>query len=525
MFIGAGLMNLGKAKINPKPDAKVNPPWEKICLAVVAIVGLLTVACYLLSFVAALLRPYSLNYEGPMLWACAQLAQGKDIYPSAGLTRMPWITILYPPLYALLGAATFKLFGISYLGLRLISIVSLLVLAVCLFRLLRLFQCRFIDAVVCLFFFLNFTVVATYASEARPDMLALALAVYASERFVAWFLCREKLNEKGSTRLLSICAFIFALACLAKQQEIVFALAIIWFLLTQKMWRETKVFLSVWLGSVLLALVTIEVMAPGFFQHLTFLFGVPSQMKVLLANLSSFGPDWINILVALCAVPLGIVLSKKLKGAEQLPLCLWIVSMLLMLYTMGIPASNVNHALCALFALTWLLALTMRRLPAWTCAVIAVLCLVNLPAMAIEGYAMMKILPYANASAEKLKKMDFAGKLMLTDDPNLNYLTDSKPVFIDCASFMNKWQVGGREAGSSGGFSSDDFLDAIKQQKFACAMINDDDSAAGGGKQWWPKSVVSTLKQYYKKADSFYCSGWTMDLYLPRAKIAGRETR
>lgn len=478
-------------------------PWLYKGVAVVGAVA--TALTYLLLWFALLQRQYSQAYEGPILWAAVQLAQGQNIYPASALTSEPWITILYPPLYTLLGAATVKVLGPSYVGLRLISMLSAIACGAALYRILRAAQCSWVVSLAPVIFLFNFDLMFVMSSEARPDMLSLALAAFGCERYVAARNAND--DERLTPYWPSI--LLLVIACLAKQQAFVFGAAICLSLIFEKKIKLGLQYCGIWLGATLGCFWLTDLISGGFFQNLFFLRGVASDQKILKDNILALGLDLLKMLLAFIVAPIGVLINKNLTQTERFPLLLFLIAFGTMCYTMGIPASNTNHIMPSLFALSWWIGLTLRKLPQAVTAVFIALSLGTLPVLFREALAWQELQPHAEKSEAKIQALNLRGKPVLTDDPNINMLTGSQPAFIDCATFMNVWKARGSESDFK------QIINPIEQKRYAAILINTEDSSHGGGIAWWPPIVVDAIKKNYKLKETVYCSGWPLDVYVP----------
>lgn len=469
-------------------------------LSVVALYGL-TWYCYLF------VRTASIGYEGPIIWAAKELAGGGNIYPLASLTSQPWITILYPPLYVMLAAIGVPLAGISYLPARLVSCASSLLAAVCLYRLLRLQDCSMMIALIATAFYFSFGCVLTMSGQCRPDMLCLGIGALANYLFV--LQVKKAANNEVLPKAMVWPAVLCALSCFAKQQGIVFAIAIVLALLTERKLKAASLFASMWAGLLALLVVPVQLVSGGLFANLSLLSGVKSHLDILITNLISVGLDIFKLVLCQILAPIGILMNKKTTVDERLPLILFFVCAVILAYTMGIPASNINHLIPALFALCWFIALTLRKLPEPVCLIVAASIGLTLWAGFREQTAMMEMQSRVRQDTAELIALNLKGKTVLTDDVYLNLVTDSKPAFVDCATFMNLWKDSGE------GFEK--LNSRIAAHEYAAILINEPDAKEGGGKNFWPPEVISTIKQYYAEKKLLFCGPWILVLFLPKS--------
>jgi hypothetical protein len=450
------------------------------------------------------MRPFSLNYEGPILWACAQLADFHNIYGQSSLTTPPFVVTIYPPLYLAMGAVAIKLFGITYAPLRALSMIAAVLAAVFMYRLMRQLGAGLASAMTACIFFFSFTVALTMSMEARTDMVALAFSIAMFERF-AFAADRQDLETSGFKPWLSVIV-LSVLSILTKQQAIVFIVATWLYLLQAGAWRLAFKLAGIWLAIVITAALLLQSISGGFLSHITYLAALKSSSQVLFANLNQLGADWLKLCLALLLAPLGVLACGKVDGLKRLPLILLAVAAALLFYSMGIPASSINHILSTVFALAVWLGVSLERMPAGAGIFSLLICLTGLPQLSEFCLAEPRLAPYMKQSAQALSRYDWKDKPVLTDDPYMNFLTGSQPAMEDCATFLNVWSAQG-----SGG---QELINALNARRYAAVIINTDDSRSGGGSQWWPKSVVAAIKRNYHQVEELHLSGWFTDLYL-----------
>lgn len=444
-----------------------------------------------------------------MLWTANALANGQNIYSLPGLHSEPWLITIYPPLYLVLAAGLVKTFGAQYFCLRLANMLFCAGTLFFMYKIMKQCGCRLTSILCSLVFLFSFDTISFQSYEARPDYLLIFLSAFMLERFVSLELKVPKPDTLRS--YLSV----LGLGCLSigvKQQAIVFVLSIVIYLaLDGRVKLAGKIFV-VWLLVLALFTGVIQLICGGYIESLTFLSVVKSDSTVLISNLANIGIDWIKLSWALLIVPCGILAMKKLEGLKRFPFILVIVSTLLFLYSMGIPASNSNHLMSALLGLSWVLAFCLDSL-FWGTALILLVCsATSFPHLAEEARFRPLLLPHANKSAAVLQQLDLKGKPVLTDDLYLNVLTESTPVLIDCASFLNAWKAQGSD------FSQ--ITKPLAEHRYAAVLINSQDAELPKKPNFWPKEIVEAIQKNYRKVDELHCSAWPIDLYLPNTTAA-----
>lgn len=475
----------------------------KFSVCIVFLVAAVIFAVQIGDWVAAIQRQYSISYEGPILWTALQLSHGQNIYPMSGLIHIPFFVNIYPPLYFAVGAVLVKMFGATYIPLRMISMLSAVLLSVSLYRILRLYQCSKTACALVLAFLFSLDPVCGQAHLARTDMLACALAVFMLERF-----CTISRNNPQEDSLLKYwpVTVLECLALLAKQQAIVFVLALHLYTFVngpKKLAVKLLVAFVAVFGSTVgvLQLVT----QGGFLAHLSFLAPVKPQLDILLLNLYSAPWSLIKILLAGGLLCFGI-LKKWTKDSDiRLPGILFAVSVCFMSYTMGIPASDINHIICATIALAWIFGVMLTHVPVRFYFAFAVIPLIGIQSLTEFGRLAGQLTPFADKSAEVLKAQKLDGQLVLADDTYVNLLTNSQPAMIDCATFMNVWHATNQR---------DPLESAIKSKQFAAVIIDSHD-VTEHDKKWWPQQMIDAVTQNYRHVDQIHCSGWFTELYEP----------
>lgn len=487
--------------------APQNTSANKIVFGLVILGALIVCSFYLVSWYCSIcVRSTSINFEGPIIWAATELARGHNIYPLSSHTAQPWIAILYPPLYMLVGAPFAALMGDSYIPLRIVSALSGAAAALLLFRIFKAQACSFTVALAATAFYFSFAVVVYESAECRPDMLSVALGMGALYAFVS--TARTQSDNQLPNRSLILPVVLSSLSIFAKQQGVVYPLAITLCMLVNGRYKSGLLFAASWLGLTASLLLATDLISGGLLANMSLLKGVHSRVEVLTSNFAGLGLDVIKVLYAVILAPIGILMQKKLSMDERLPLILFCLSAIIMCYTMGIPASNVQHTMPALLGLCWWVGLSLRKMPSFICVLTLSLVLLNVYPLMLEQQAMILIESRQKQDIAKLKDLHLEGKPLLTDDVYLNLLTDSKPVFVDCASFINLWKDTGK------GF--DELTGKIARQEYPAIVINEADAHNGGERAFWPAPVIASIKQNYVEKEILFCGPWIFVLFVPK---------
>lgn len=478
---------------------------------------------YLADWVVALGSPYSIMYEGPILMLGDMIAKGSNIYSPDTLKTEPWMVCIYPPLYLLCTGVLVKLFGLTYIPLRVFSMLCCAVSACLSYRIFRASGCNGISSLTATAFLFSFNAIYGWTYVARPDMLVTVLSLWLVEYFVSTLSVKSssanalsEVSDNGVTKEIAKPSrmsgqlpliLISLLALFAKQQAAVFVLALAIYLLIRKQHKQAFIYVGICIVLFAALLGLTQVITAGFLQHLSFLSGVRSSSAVFIQNIASLGLDWFKVLFVLVAIPAGLFFLKKQPQLQKLPLLLFLISVSVAYFSMSIPGSNVNHLFPSMFAISWLLAFMMTSMPSWLIPAVVLCAAPSLIQISETFRYAPQLLPFANKSAAELRKFDLKEKTVLTDDPYINYMTDSKPVFEDCVTFLNVW------ANKEGGFTT--LNSNIENKKYAAIAINSADVSGEGGPGWWPKETIDAIKKSYSKRAELNCSGWALDFWVP----------
>lgn len=486
-------------------DSRAVRSQSKLLSGLIWSAAFLVASLYLLSWYNCLfVRTASINFEGPIIWASTELAAGHNIYPADAHLKQPWICILYPPLYMILGAAGAYFAGISYFPTRLLSLLSTVLAVVFAFKTLRLQGCSKEICLAALTFYFGFGCVLFEACECRPDMLSFALGVWALYSFVS--ALKQAEPDSSATKVL-LPAILTSLSCLAKQQGIVYMAAMLLTLLSDRKFKAAARYLAVFLICTIGTLGIVQAISGGLWSSLSILSVVKSRSEVLIANLAALGFEWIKIITALLIAPLGIWLCKPLSADQRLPLFLFFISCAVFFYTMGIPASSLQHLLPALFGLSWWLALCLRKLPPLLCLLPLLLMSCNAYQIITEQLAFIPMEAQVRSDISRLRSYNLENKLVLCDDVYINLLSGSKPALVDCASFINSWKDSGKGFG--------DILTSIEKHEYAAIVISATDLDSNGNGSFWPPELVKAIKASYVQKETLYCGPWILALLLP----------
>jgi 4-amino-4-deoxy-L-arabinose transferase-like glycosyltransferase len=486
---------------------------RKLDIALLALLGICFAIVYGINWYSALSFPFAIEYEGTMLWAASTLAQGHNIYDAARLLEAPWAVITYPPLFLSIGAGLVKLFGLGFWCLRLISIVSALISAALLYLIVRRSGCSPIACAIAPAYFMGFTPVFFWANLGRPDMLAVALSLLGLERtFMACAAGLESSASESTSRPVRhyapsiVAGLAFALACFAKQTSVVCLVSAFLFLIWCKNYRPAVVLAGTAAVGILVLFGATQWLSGGLLQNIT-IFGTTPWSSAVLARYIRFMSDSDQLRAEIClAVPLFCIIIRKQNTSmpEKLPYVLFALSLAQMLYIMGLPGSNGNHAIFPLMALSWWLALKCQSLGPRFSRVILLAALLALPSIVAYVPAIVSAMPKDD---RVLAQVNLTDKEVLSEDPYVNILSHSKPFMIDCAVFTSVWKNHPDKIGQ--------IANAIDHQAFAALVINSQDSQ-GKEKWFWPDAILQALHNHYKQSGKLNGNGIPQTLWLPK---------
>jgi|GEM_PF-1113088 hypothetical protein len=508
-------------------SAKVGRGKKTLWVVLLMLTGVIAALCYTLYFDYAK-WPYAIEYEGHVLWACVNLAQGHNVYSAASLVQQPYAVIMYNPLFLVIGAGLVKIFGVSFVPLRAISILSTLLLFPTFFVLLK--RCRLSDfhALIGVAFLATSMPVIYWSNLARVDMLGLALGVFGLERFIAGWNKRGSIvrsrsitgsssdaGSSSSARLdssvapLLFSSVLFILAFFTKQQYFVFPAAATIFCILNGSAKLGFKHLATWLAPVLAIGIAIEVLSGGgYLAHLRYGSGLPWEIQTLTLFMTPFVADPKVLVGTAILIAFGFA-SGRVRPFYRLAVILMAISLPLALYTMGLRAAFHNHLLCVYVALCWLVALSLPRLtPKYTTWALIGLLLGNYWAFGTCLVFISERLSLARETQTAmagLAKLNLKGKMILSEDPSIALalgattdLVDSTTIFNICRSKPNGLKP---------------FVDNILSEQYPVIILNGTDVDTKH-ERIWPKPLIEALLAKYRLAGTMAGNGNPQQIYL-----------
>lgn len=501
-------------------------------LYVAQVVVLLTISCFLAALYTtcwglARSNPYAIEYEGHVLWACLQLAQGANIYDLTALSKEPWGVVIYNPFYFVIGSLLLKTFGTSFEPLRLLTMAATLMCFASFGALLKRCRVNDFNMIIALVLFAGTLPVLHWSSVARVDLLGLALAVIGLERFVSsWNNSKSEaeVDTTSSAHRFSIVSVIFSvLALYTKQQYFVFMLATGLFALYKGQKRLALQYMAAYVLSALVITALIQALTGGYWAHLSYAAGLPWEWDTIKLFLIPFVLDPKTIVAAIVIAVASFWRKQKdnLETSRQdlandfsaLPTILLASSLLLALYTMGLRGAFHNHLLCCEIALFWLAAIKLEKLPqSFATPVILASAISMAPLLGFTGeMAYCHGLRKDTKETINLLSQSCAKKpLLLTEDPSLAIFAGAQPAMIDATTILN---IGALHPGQL-----DTLLERLEQKAYGAVIINAHD-ANDGSEHIWRLPVVDAISKNYSPAGKSGGNGMRQIVFLPNEEV------
>jgi len=227
-------------------------------------------------FVTALLRifyPYDLDFiEDSMLIQSLRFALGQPVYIAPSIEFVPHV---YMPLYSWLGGLLFRVFGVSYVPLRLLSFAATLTTAALIFYIAQREGGERWLAFVCAGLYLGgYRITGFWNELARVDSLFVALSMCG---LVLGLYARPEGSSK-TLRVLSA-AVVLALAFFAKQTALAFGVGLAVYLL-MTLGRRAWVFIGTLVGIIAVGLGVLNTATGGWFAYHTFLIAGADRVEI-----------------------------------------------------------------------------------------------------------------------------------------------------------------------------------------------------------------------------------------------------
>jgi hypothetical protein len=461
-----------------------------------ALAGLLAICAYLFVALSRLTYPFPVEWlEGNSLVEVHRILGGQPLYPAPTAGYVP---DGYPPLYFAVSAAAASVLGVSYLPLRLVSLVSSLV---CFALLGRLVQRETGSAAAGTgaagAFAATYFVTDTWFDVGRVDSLFLALSIG------GLYAARWMRGPRGAVAV----GVLLGAAALTKQTGLAEGGAVLGALMAGPRRRLACTAALTEIAVVGISTLALALTSGGWYVYYVF-----EQMGENALNYGAFGWFWTALLSAM-----GIAACAALIGARRVPFVL--LAGCAALAVEGYAAlvhsgGGINDVLPAYLAVAVLagLALGNSRPAWWTAPACGVLVLAQ-SALLLSSFHPARAIPVSadRAVGERLLSgmKAFGGTIAVPADPGLSLLAGLPPTAHEDAA-ADVLRASNQAAIAS--FSST-AAGAVAGRRFS-AIITDSPGLPPG----YPPSVT----RYYRQCPQPLLAGVPAALFRPVAGVAIR---
>jgi hypothetical protein len=269
-------------------------------------VALLAIATYLIVAAIRLTYPFELEWmEGGSVEQIGRLVAGQPLYVAPSMRFIPYI---YTPLYFYLSALIARLIGVSFIPLRLVSIIASLGCLLLIFQIVRRETTSKLDGLLAAgLFAATYPASASWLDLGRADTLALCLLL------AAIYTLRFQRGTAGA----AMAGGLLALSFLTKQTMLIPTLPLLLFSLIAD-WRRGVCVGGIAIVTAMLSCLALNVASNGWFAY--YIFGLPGQHRLYLPMLYGFliADMWLpmGIAVVLSVAYLASMLSAQ-PGEER----------------------------------------------------------------------------------------------------------------------------------------------------------------------------------------------------------------
>jgi hypothetical protein len=294
---------------------------------VITILGIYLVF-YLIHAIQCIIYPFQLDFgEGYVLYYANAIAKGNTIYPD--ISNYPFIPGLYPPVYPLLCAPWVKLFGLSFIPGRMISVISALLIGIVIYKIVSHVSNRH-TAIIASLFFLASPYVFLTTVWYRVDTLGLLFSLI-GVLFVV---------KHTDDRVVYLSIPFFLLAVFTKQSFLVAPISSIIYLLfkNRKLAVQIGAFFGISTGGLF---ILVNYFTYGqLYHHLITLQSFAPVFQLVIQKYGDFISSHLVEYILALALVIVILLQKKW---DLLPLYFIITAIAAI--TVGRPGANVNYFL------------------------------------------------------------------------------------------------------------------------------------------------------------------------------------
>jgi hypothetical protein len=481
--------NVSRPATAPRRWARRAPRAARIAAA---LAGLAAIGTYLYIALSRLGYPYAIEWlESNSLVEVHRILAGQPLYPAPTAGYVP---DGYPPLYFAVSAAAASVLGVSYLPLRLVSLVSSLA---CLALLGRLVQRETGSAAAGTaaagLFAATYFATNTWFDVGRVDSLFLALSVgglYA----VRWM---------SGTRGAIVAGILLAAVALTKQTGLAEGVAVVATLLPGP--RRRLACVAALTEAVVLGISTLVLGLTSGGWYIYYVFQLMSEHPL---TYSSFGWFARSLLATM-----GIAGCAAVIGARRAPLVLLAGCAALAVEgctTLVHSGGGPNDMLPAYLAVALLAGLALGgRPPRWTSVAAGMLVLAQ-TARLLSGFHPSWAIPTGadQAVGDRLVAglRAFGGSVAVPADPGLSVLAGMAPVAHQDAAYD---VLRGTDQAAIASFRTS-VADAVAARRYS-AIITDDSGP--------PLGYPASLSRYYRRCPQPLLAGVPASVFFPVAGI------
>ena len=460
-----------------------------------ALAGLVAIGAYLYIALSRLTYPFALEWlEGNSLIEVHRILAGQPLYPAPTAGYVP---DGYPPLYFAVSAAVARVIGVSYLPLRLVSLLSSLACFALLGRLVQRETGTIAAGIAAAgVFAASYLATGTWFDIGRVDSLFLALSLG------GLYAARWMRSTHGAIAV----GVLLAAAALTKQTGLAEGVAVIAVLMAGP--RRRLACVAGLTGAAVLGISTLVLALTSGGWYLYYVFELMAEHSL---SGSGFGWFWTALLSTM-----GIAACAAVVGARRVPPVLLVGCAALALE--GYAAlvhrgGGINDVLPAYLAVALLAGLALSRGSAWwATSASAVLVLAQL-AFLLSGFHPSQAIPTRadRVVGERLiaGMRAIGGTIAVPADPGLSVLAGMAPTAHEDA-VHDVLRATDQAAIASFRRSG---ADAVAAHRFS-AIITD-----GPG---LPLGYPPSLSRYYRLCPQPLLAGVPAALFRPVAGVDGR---
>jgi len=481
------------------PPAPARLPWRqrapRAARLAAALAGLVAIGAYLYISLSRLTYPFALEWlEGNSLVEVHRILSGQALYPAPTAGYVP---DGYPPLYFAVSAAAARVFGVSYLPLRLVSLLSSLACFALLGRLVQRETGSIAAGTAAAgLFAATYFATDTWFDVGRVDSLFLALSMG------GLYTARYMRGTRGAIAV----GVLLAAAALTKQTALAEGVAVIAVLIAGP--RRRLACIAALTGAVVLGISTLVLALTTGGWYLYYVFELMAQHSL---SGSGFGWFWTALLSTM-----GIAACAAVLGARRVPpvLLAGCAALAVEGYTALVHSGGgLNDVLPAYLAVALLAGLALGHGSAWWTASAAGLLVLAQSAFLLTGFHPSQAIPTRadRAVGERLilGLQALGGTVAIPADPGLSVLARMTPTAHEDAAH-DVLRATDRAAIASFRRSA---ANAVAAHQFS-AIITD-----GPGR---PLGYPPSLGRYYRLCPQPLLAGVPADRFRPVAGVSIR---